>query len=85
MVVTIIFIAMISLHDREILYSDDTTFLVTDTGWLQHFARWYIFQWFPRLTVVGQRDTLQKLVVPRKKAIQKCTSVHQYGGIGGQE
>ena len=83
MVVTIIIIAMISLHDHEILYSDDITFLVTETGGLA-FRTVVHFSMVPAFhVVVGQRDTFKKLVVPRKKAIQKCTSVRQYDGIGG--
>ena len=61
MVVTIIFIVTISLHDAKMLYSDDTTILVTDTGG-EAIRTVVYFSMVPAYSaVVGQHDTLRKI------------------------
>ena len=49
---------MISLHDAKMLYSDDTTILVTDTG-EEAIRTVAYFSMVP--AVVGQHDTSRKI------------------------
>ena len=77
MVVTIIFIVTISLHDAKMLYSDDTTILVTDTGG-EAIRTVVYFSMVPVYSaVVGQRDTLRKNAYFEGKTIQEYTHVRQ--------